>query len=160
MNVSVYFWGLGIWVSSIRFWKSNIGWPQQPPTEKLLKFNMSFHDYVKKKFPKRQSKVILVLRLLNSRTWWRLLRPAYVTFSKTWWWNSNAQTSEIHRYLNFDQNEGICVFLRSSKCIKSGRKTLYIRSHSFIAGNSRNGMAFVTPLAPMSQLISDNFLYF
>ena len=28
--------GLGIWVSSTSFQKSNIGWPQQPPTEKLL----------------------------------------------------------------------------------------------------------------------------
>ena len=37
---------------------------------------------------------------------------------------------------------------------------LYIRSHPSIAGNSRYGMTFVTPLAPMSQLISDNFLYF
>ena len=30
--------------------KSNIGWPQQPPTEKMLKFNMGFHDSVKKFF--------------------------------------------------------------------------------------------------------------
>ena len=28
------------------FLKSNIGWPQQPPTEEVLKFNMSFHDSV------------------------------------------------------------------------------------------------------------------
>ena len=28
--------GLGIWVSSTSFQKSNIGWPQQPPTEKVL----------------------------------------------------------------------------------------------------------------------------
>ena len=28
--------GLGIWVSSASFPKSNIGWPQQPPTEKVL----------------------------------------------------------------------------------------------------------------------------
>ena len=30
---------------------------------------------------------------------WRLLRPAYVTYLKTDGWNSNAITSEIHRYL-------------------------------------------------------------
>ena len=47
MKVSVYFWGLGIWVSSTSFQKSNKDWPQQPPTEKVLKFNMSFHDSVK-----------------------------------------------------------------------------------------------------------------
>ena len=27
---------------------------------------------------------------------WRLLRPAYVTFLKTGWWNSNVQTSWSH----------------------------------------------------------------
>ena len=34
--------GLVIWVSSISFKKSNIGWPQQPPKEKGLKFNITF----------------------------------------------------------------------------------------------------------------------
>ena len=47
MKVSVYSLGLGIWVSSTSFSKSNIGWPQQHPTEKVLKFNMGFHDSVK-----------------------------------------------------------------------------------------------------------------
>ena len=32
------------------FQKNYIGWPQQPPTEKLLKFNMIFHDSTKKTF--------------------------------------------------------------------------------------------------------------
>ena len=36
--------GLEIWVSSTSFQKSDIGWPQQPLTEKVLKFNMIFHD--------------------------------------------------------------------------------------------------------------------
>ena len=36
--------GLGICVSSTSFQKNYIGWPQQPPTEKVLKFNMIFHD--------------------------------------------------------------------------------------------------------------------
>ena len=44
--------------------------PQRPRTEKLLKFNMSFHDSVEKVlFSKHQNKVILVLKILNSRTW-------------------------------------------------------------------------------------------
>ena len=30
--------------SSISFQNSSIGWPQQPPTEKMLKFNMMFND--------------------------------------------------------------------------------------------------------------------
>jgi hypothetical protein len=37
-------------VSSTSFQKSNIIWPQQPPTEKLLKFNLIFHDSTKKIF--------------------------------------------------------------------------------------------------------------
>ena len=35
MNVSVYFWGFGIWVSATKFWKNYIGWPQQPPSERV-----------------------------------------------------------------------------------------------------------------------------
>ena len=48
LKVSVYSWDYGIWVSSTSFQKSNIGWPQQPPTEKLLKFHLIFHDSTKK----------------------------------------------------------------------------------------------------------------
>ena len=40
--------GLDFCVSSTRFQKSNKDWPQQPPTEKLLKFNLIFHDSPKK----------------------------------------------------------------------------------------------------------------
>ena len=36
--------GLEIWVLSTSFQKSNIGWPQQPLTERVLKFDMNFHD--------------------------------------------------------------------------------------------------------------------
>jgi hypothetical protein len=44
-------------------------WPQQPPAEKVLKFNMSFHDSVKTFFfSKHQNKAKLVLKLINSRT--------------------------------------------------------------------------------------------
>ena len=42
--------GLEIWVSSTSFQKSDIGWPQQPLTEKVLKFNMIFYDSTKKNF--------------------------------------------------------------------------------------------------------------
>ena len=57
--------------------------------------------------------------------WQRLLRLAYVTFLKTGWWNSNAQASGIHRYLYFDQKVVFSWPQRSSKYVKSGRKTLY-----------------------------------
>ena len=59
LKVSVWSWDLDIWVLSTNFQKSNIDWPQQPPIEKVLKFSKNFHDSVK---------IILVLRLLNSRT--------------------------------------------------------------------------------------------
>ena len=36
--------GLYICVSSTSFQKNEIGWPQQPLTEKVLKFNMIFYD--------------------------------------------------------------------------------------------------------------------
>ena len=39
-----------------QFSKSDIGWPQQPQTEKVLKFNMIFHDSNKKIFSKHQNK--------------------------------------------------------------------------------------------------------
>ena len=36
--------GLEICVSSTSFQINDNGWPQQPPTEKMLKFNIIFHD--------------------------------------------------------------------------------------------------------------------
>ena len=46
-------WGLEIWVSSTSFQKSNIGWPQQPPTEIVLISvkNWIFDDPFHKKGP-------------------------------------------------------------------------------------------------------------
>jgi hypothetical protein len=41
---------LEICVSSTSFQKNDISWPQQPPTEKVLKFNMIFHDSTQKNF--------------------------------------------------------------------------------------------------------------
>ena len=47
IKASVYFWGAVIWVSSTSFQKSDIvGWPHQPPKEKLLKFNGFFWKLV------------------------------------------------------------------------------------------------------------------
>ena len=167
MIVSVNFWGIGIKVSSISFLKSSIGWPQQLLTEKVLKFNMSFQDSVKKFFfPKLQNKwpqqllqtyflkrnpysyglIINGTKMTNTSHflwngskiqffinmwytfWWRLLRPAYVTFSKTCWWNSNAQASKIHRYFHFDQKLVFRWSPWSLKYIKTGRKTLYMHT--------------------------------
>ena len=58
--------GSEIWVSSTSILKSDKGWPQQPLTEKVLKFNMTFHDSNKQKsFQNIKIK-------LNSRTWMTL----------------------------------------------------------------------------------------
>ena len=54
--------GLDIWVSSTCFQKTNIDRPQQPPTEKVLKFNMTFHDSTKKLFS-QNIKIKLNLRI-------------------------------------------------------------------------------------------------
>ena len=42
--------GWEFYVSSTCFQKSNIGWPHQPPTEKLLKYSLIFHDSIEKLF--------------------------------------------------------------------------------------------------------------
>jgi hypothetical protein len=50
--------GLDFCVSSTSFKKSNIDWPQQPPTEKLSKLNLIFHDSTKKLcFSKHQNNI-------------------------------------------------------------------------------------------------------
>ena len=49
--------GVGICVSYTSFKKSNIGWPQQPQTEKVLKFKMVFCDSTPNSiFSKHQNK--------------------------------------------------------------------------------------------------------
>ena len=48
--------GLHFCVSSTIFQKIDIGWPQQPPTKNMLKFNMIFYDSTKFFFSKRQNK--------------------------------------------------------------------------------------------------------
>ena len=46
-----------ICVSSTIFQKNDISWPQQPPTEKVLEFNMIFHDSTPKNiFSKHENK--------------------------------------------------------------------------------------------------------
>ena len=55
----------------------------------------------------------------------RLVRPACVTFLKTGWWNSNAQTSGTFRYLHYNLKVLFSWPLRSSKYIKVCSNTLY-----------------------------------
>jgi hypothetical protein len=49
-----------------QFKKNNIGWPQQPPTKKVIKFNMIFPDSTKKYYFQN------IKIKLNSRTWMTL----------------------------------------------------------------------------------------
>ena len=56
-DISLAAWSPGLpnCVSLTSFQKIIIGWPQQPLTEKVLNFNMIFHDSTKKNsFSKRQ----------------------------------------------------------------------------------------------------------
>ena len=55
-----------IWVSSTSFQKSNIGWPQQPLTKKVVNFNVIFHESTKSIFFQN------IKIKLNSRTWMTL----------------------------------------------------------------------------------------
>ena len=56
--VSLTAWsrGLPICVSSTSFPKSSIGWPQQPLTEKMLKFTLIFHDSTPQNYSFKTSK--------------------------------------------------------------------------------------------------------
>ena len=55
-NISFDLWclvasrGVDICVASTSFQKNDIPWPQQPLTEKVLKFNKIFHDPTQKTF--------------------------------------------------------------------------------------------------------------
>ena len=56
-----------ICVSSTIFQKNDISWPQQPPTEKVLEFNMIFYDSTPQKRFFQNIKI-----KLNSNTWMNL----------------------------------------------------------------------------------------
>ena len=67
-------------VSSTGFQKNDIGWPQQPPTEKVLKFNMIFHDSTQKKiFSKHRNKA--EFKYLNDSEVLSIDFPGLKTFS-------------------------------------------------------------------------------
>ena len=58
--------GYKFWVSWIIFQKSNISWPQQPPTGKALKFNLIFHDSTKINFVSKHQNKAEIENLVNS----------------------------------------------------------------------------------------------
>ena len=49
--------GLEFCVLLVSFQKSNIGWPQQPPTENVQKLKMIFHHSTKNWLSKHQKKL-------------------------------------------------------------------------------------------------------
>ena len=82
-------WDLDILVSSTNFLKSSIGWHQQPPTEKVLKFSMIFHDST-------NSSVVIFQALEPLQPQWPLppqkppwpqwpLKPHFINIYCSWW---------------------------------------------------------------------------
>ena len=65
--------GLHICVSLNSFQKNDMSWPQQPLTEKVQKFNMTFHDSTQKFFFEN-----LNIKL-NSNAW-MILKSSVVVF--------------------------------------------------------------------------------
>jgi hypothetical protein len=73
ISLAAFSQGLLICVSSTSFQKISIGWPQQPPTEKVLKFNLIFHDSTPQKYFFQNIKI-----KLNSSTRMTLKSPVVI----------------------------------------------------------------------------------
>ena len=61
---------MGFWVVEIYAWLTiwnffDLMWPQRPPTENVLKFNMSFHDFVKTIFFKTSKESDISPQIIN-----------------------------------------------------------------------------------------------
>ena len=67
------FWEMLNFAYLARFQKNYIGWPQQPPTEKMLRFNMIFHDSAKKNF-------FQTIKIKLDSNAWITLRSSVVIF--------------------------------------------------------------------------------
>ena len=63
--VAAHSGGLDIWVLLIYFQKSNIGWPRQPPTERVPKCTLIFYESTDNPFFKHQNKVKFDIKLLK-----------------------------------------------------------------------------------------------
>ena len=73
---------LNIWFSSTSFWKSKIGWPQEPLTEKVLKFNLIFHDSTPKNFFSKHKNKAEFKNLDDSES---IFFSALLFISKSWY---------------------------------------------------------------------------
>ena len=71
----------------------------------------------------RHQKSIFLL-IYGTSFYQRLLRPGYVIFLKTFWWNSNAQTSGTYRYLHYNLKVVFSWPPRSSKSVNMSWNTL------------------------------------
>ena len=96
--------GFNIWVLSTSFQKSNIAWPQQRPTENVLKSNMIFHDSTKTSFfqnikVKPNSRTWMTLK--SSVVWYPGLRTSATSMTST---ISTASVASMTSTASFQQN--------------------------------------------------------
>ena len=116
IKASVYSQGAVIWVSSTCFQKSNIAWPQQPPTEKVpnISEKLDFWWSIPQRgtsighFGARNDQTIMIRNLLEEIGLVRLVRPTRLPrllrsmrlqrFLGSW--KSLLRTSESSRFLN------------------------------------------------------------
>ena len=116
MKAFVYSPGAAIWISSTSFQKSNIAWPQQPPTEKVpnISEKLDFWWSIPQKgtsignFGARDDQTIMIRNFLEEIGLVRLVRPMRLPrllrsmrlqrFLGPW--KSLLRTSESHRFLN------------------------------------------------------------
>ena len=87
--------GLPICVSSTSFQKSSIGWPQQPPTDRVSDISKTMDFWWSNP---QKGTIIGHFGAMNNPTIknkavevMRLFRPVDATFLKTSWWNTNGQ---------------------------------------------------------------------
>ena len=100
LKVVLTFWDWGNWVSSTSYRKSNIGWPQQPPTENVQKFNMTWQ--FKRYFIKRLGPL-----------WWAQEPYAYI-FTQFLWLFLKQNSPVLRKY--YQVMHIIKIFMQVSTC--------------------------------------------
>ena len=97
------------------FQKTNISWPLQPPTERVLNFNMIFHDST------HQSWKWIIKNSIFTDIWYsfcqRLLRPADVNFLKNGCATQKFSISAFQNHLQTKFN--LHIFICQSQFISA-----------------------------------------
>ena len=111
--------GLGIWVSSTSFQKSNIGWPQQPPTEKLpisVKIWIFDNTFYKKG-------LVLVILVPG------MIQPSGLVF---FWWNEAVNVIEATKAVEAVEVTEAAEVLRSGKSLlRTSESSRFLNSALF-----------------------------